>query len=324
MRHIEINSDDKSLFITEGETPSLSSGQVLIEVAFAGVNRPDLFQRAGAYPPPPGASPILGLEVSGRVTGVASDVTDWKVGDYVCALTNGGGYATHVAVPSDQCLPIPEGLDLDAAAALPETCFTVWSTVFMRAGLQAGESLLVHGGASGIGSTAIQMAKAKGCRVFTTVGSTEKADFCHQLGADHVINYRDQDFVDEIKMITEGKGVNVILDMVGGDYLQKNMKAASVEGRIVSIAFLRGAKTQLNMQPVMVKRLTLTGATLRPQSDAQKSIIAGQLKQQIWPLIEQGVIKPAIHKVYDWSDIESAHELMGSNGVLGKLVLKVS
>lgn len=326
MRFIELAEPGvvRNMAIAETSAPSPKTGEVLIQVAYAGVNRPDIFQRKGLYPPPPGASPIMGLEVSGKVIGLGECVAQWQLGDEVCALCNGGGYAEQVAVPAGQCLPVPDALSLAETAALPETCFTVWTNVFKRCALQGGESLLVHGGASGIGSTAIQIAKAMGCTVYTTVGSAEKAEACLKLGADQAWNYQQQDFVEAAKTVTNNKGVDVILDMVGGDYFQKNIDIAAKDGRIVNIAFLRGSKAEVDFRNVMAKRLQLTGSTLRPQSDQEKTQLAVELKQSVWPLIEQGSFKPLIAAEYDLAEVAKAHELMESNTLIGKIVLKVS
>lgn len=323
MRYIAMKEtgDANVLFVDTIEAPKPQAGEVLIDVAYAGVNRPDVFQRLGAYPPPPGASPILGLEVSGTVAEVGRNVTNFAVGDQVCALTNGGAYAEKVAVDATQCLAVPKGLSLAEAAALPETCFTVWSNVFDRGGLQAGEIFLVHGGASGIGTTAIQMAKALGATVITTASSEEKCQKCRDLGADLVINYREEDFVPVIKDFTEKRGVDVTLDMVGGDYIDRNVQVAAMDGRIVNIAFLRGAKVEVNFSLVMVKRLTLTGSTLRPQSPETKAQIASNLQKTVWPLIETGEIKPQLAKVFSLYEASAAHELMESHDLIGKIVL---
>ncbi|MFD2230532.1 NAD(P)H-quinone oxidoreductase [Alkalimarinus sediminis] len=305
-------------------SPTPSENEVLINVVAAGVNRPDVIQRQGHYPAPPGASPILGLEVSGEVIQIGKNVTGLAVGDKVCALANGGGYAEQVCVPASQCLPIPRGLTMVEAAALPETFFTVWSNVFDRGHLQPGESLLIHGGSSGIGTTAIQMGKAMGAKVFITAGSQEKCDACIALGADVAINYHESDFVEVIKEATGAKGVDVILDMVGGDYIPKNFKIAALEGRIINIAFLQGPVIKANFLPVMLKRLTVTGSTLRPQTEATKAAIATHLRNTIWPKIETGEIKPVIAKVFPLEEAENAHRLMESNQHIGKIVLKVA
>ena len=312
------------LKLQEGNLPIAQAGEVLIKVIAAGVNRPDVVQRQGLYPAPLGASPILGLEVSGIVEALGEGVTQWQVGDEICALTNGGAYAEYVTAPASQCLPIPNGLSMIEAAALPEACFTVWSNLFDRVQLKAGETLLVHGGSSGIGTTAIQMAKAMGVRVFTTAGSEEKCQSCLKLGAEIAINYHDSDFVEVIKEATNKKGVNVILDMVGGDYIAKNFKIAALEGRIVNIAYLQGPVAKVNFLPVMLKRLTITGSTLRPQSVDTKAAIANSLKEFIWPFIEAGTIKPVIAQCFPLEQATDAHTLMESNKHIGKIVLTVS
>lgn len=323
MRYIDIAKPGgpKELQLRSGNPPEPREGEVLIKVAAAGVNRPDLFQRQGLYPPPEGASPILGLEVAGEVATLGSGSIPWQVGDKVCALTNGGGYAEYAAVPATQCLPIPKGLHVTEAAALPETCFTVWSNVFDRAGLQAGESFLVHGGASGIGTTAIQMARAMGARIFATAGSEEKCRACEDLGADIAINYHQQDFVPVLKEATTAKGVDVILDMVGGDYIARNISLAAMDGRIVHIAFLRGPKVEINFLPIILKRLTLTGSTLRPRSAEAKAAIALCLHRRVWPLIEAGQIKPLMAASFPLEEVADAHRFMEGGKNIGKIVL---
>jgi putative PIG3 family NAD(P)H quinone oxidoreductase len=292
----------------EGTMPQPQAGEVVVEVHYAGVNRPDVLQRSGNYPPPPGASPFIGLEVAGRVSAVAADVTQWKAGDPVCALTPGGGYAEYCAVPAPHCLPIPKGLSLKEAAALPENFFTVWTNVFDRGGLKAGDTFLVHGGSSGIGLTAIQLAKAFGATVFTTVGSTDKAEFCLKMGADAALNYR---------------GVDLILDMVGGPYIEKNFKSLALEGRLVQIAFLQESKVTLDCMPIMLKRITFTGSTLRPRTVAQKAAIAQDLLKHVWPLLESGKVKPVIHATFPLKDAKLAHQLMESSKHIGKIMLEV-
>ena len=309
---------------TRRPVPQPAAGEVLIQVATAGVNRPDCLQRQGSYPPPPGASDLPGLEVAGTVVALGEGVTDWKIGDEVCALLTGGGYAEYCVAPTPQCLPVPAGLTVQQAAALPETFFTVWSNVFDRARLQPGESLLVHGGTSGIGTTAIQLAKALGSRVFATVGGSEKVQPCLDLGAERVINYREEDFVQAIKEVTNNQGVDVILDMVGGDYVQRNLSALAVEGRLVFIAFLRGAKVELNLAPVMMKRLTITGSTLRVRPVAHKAPIAQALRETVWPLLASGAIRPLIDRVFPLTEAAAAHALMESNRHVGKLLLQVA
>ena len=304
------------------DTPVPEAGEVLIEVAYAGVNRPDVIQRQGFYPPPPGASDLPGLEVAGTVVAVAGDVTDWRVGDRCCALVNGGGYAEYCTAPAGQCLPIPDGYDLRRAAALPETFFTVWSNVFERGQLKAGESLLVHGGSSGIGSTAIQLAAARGATVYVTAGSAEKCRFCQDLGAHRAINYRDEDFAAVMK---EVGGVDVVLDMVGGDYAQKNINSLRPDGRLVIIGFLGGPKTaDFNFTKIMTQRLTVTGSTLRPRSAADKAAIATTLADQVWPLLADGAIAPVIAQVFDLDQAAEAHRLMESSTHMGKILLKVA
>ncbi len=325
MRYIEITAPGgpEVLKLKEGERPGLKENEVLIQVVAAGVNRPDVFQRQGLYPPPPDANPVLGLEVSGKIIAKGSSVDNWKIDEEVCALTNGGGYAEFVAVPAAQCLPVPDGLSLMEAAALPEACFTVWSNVFDRAGLKAGETFLVHGGAGGIGTTAIQMARAARARVFATAGSDEKCRVCESLGAEKAVNYREQDFVEVFKNITDGRGIDVILDMVGGDYISRNIKLAAADGRIVQIAFLRGAKVEVNLMPVMLKRLVLTGSTLRPRSTEFKAAIAESLRLRVWPQIATGEIRPLIAATFPLADAAAAHRLMESNTLIGKIVLTV-
>ena len=313
----------EALKLQEMEAPTPLAGEVLIKVAAAGVNRPDVLQRMGLYPPPKGASPTLGLEVAGEICSVGDGVDQKLSGQKVCALTNGGGYAEYVSVPVEQCLPVPAGLSLTEAAALPETCFTVWTNVFDRAGLQPGESLLVHGGSSGIGTTAIQLANALGSRVFATAGSDEKCQACAKLGAEIAVNYRTQDYLEVLSAATDKKGVNVILDMVGGDYISRNIKLAAMDGRIVNVAFLQGSKAEVDFMPVLLKRLTLTASTLRPQPTAAKAAIARSLQNKLWPLIEGGQFKPVIYKTFPLSDAAEAHRLMESSTHIGKIMLVV-
>ena len=305
----------------EVRTPYPGEGEVLIKVAAAGVNRPDVMQRKGLYPPPPGASELPGLEVSGTIVTLGRGATRFKEGDEVCALVHGGGYAEYVAVSEKTCLPAPKGLSLKEAAGLPETFFTVWTNVFERGNLQPGETLLIHGGSSGIGSTAIMMAKAMGNTVYATAGSADKCKACEDLGAARGINYMEEDYVSVLKEETGKKGVDVILDMVGGDYIERNMKAAAKGGRIVSIAFLNGPTAEVNFVPMLVKHLTLTGSTLRPRSDDEKGRIAAALQEKIWPLIEKGQIKPVIHAEFPLAEAEKAHEMMESSSHIGKILL---
>ncbi|SHE86975.1 NADPH2:quinone reductase [Microbulbifer donghaiensis] len=326
MRYIDLpeHGGPEVMQLAEREKPQPAAGEVLIKVAAAGVNRPDIVQRMGYYPPPPGASPIMGLEVAGEIVAVGDGVERWKEGDTVCALANGGGYAEYVAVPASQCLPVPKGLSLVEAAALPETFFTVWSNVFDRAGLKAGEILLVHGGSSGIGTTAIQLAHNFGVRVFATAGSAEKCAACEALGAEKAINYKTEDYVEVVREATGGHGADVILDMVGGDYIDRNIQVAAKDGRIVNIAYLQGASVQVNMLPVMLKRLTLTGSTLRPQSLQVKAAIANALEEKVWPLIAEGKIRPHIAATFPLENVADAHRLMESSNHIGKIVLNLS
>ena len=303
--------------------PVANSGEVLIRVAAAGVNRPDLMQRTGAYPPPPGASDIPGLEVAGEVVSLGTEVEGLSPGDRVCALVSGGGYAEYCAAPAPQCLPIPRGLDEVQAAALPETFFTVWTNVFDRGALQSGERFLVHGGSSGIGTTAIQLASAFGASVYATAGNDEKCGACRALGAIEAFNYREQDFVEELLEATGGAGVDLILDMVGGDYLSRNLECLAPSGRLVQIALLRGAKTEINLAPLMMKRLTLTGSTLRPRSVAEKAEIAAALESRVWPLLCAGRVRPVMHATFPLEEAADAHRLMESSTHIGKIVLEV-
>jgi NADPH:quinone reductase len=312
------------LGVSEGPVPAFGPHEVLIQVRFAGVNRPDLLQREGNYPSPPGASTILGLEVAGTVAALGAEVTTWKIGDRVCALTPGGGYAEYCRTDARHCLPLPQGLDLTASSAIPETFFTVWANVMNRGRLQAGEKILIHGGSSGIGYTAIQMAKRFGAVVFTTVGNQQKAEFCYELGADHVINYKTQDFVAEIEKLTAAGGVDLILDMVGGPYLEKNISLLALEGRLVQIAFLQGSKvSDFDFRPVITRRLTITGSTLRPRSVEEKANIAEALHQHVWPLLESGQIKIVVNQVFPFSEAAEAHRTMERGEHLGKIVLSM-
>ncbi len=300
--------------------PVPGHGEVVIEVAFAGVNRPDALQRAGMYAPPPGASDLPGLEAAGRIAAVGPGVAGWAVGDEVCALLPGGGYAEYVATPAAHCLAVPAGLGLREAACLPETFFTVWHNVFQRGRLRGGERFLVHGGSSGIGTTAIQLARAFGARVFATAGSAEKCAKCVELGAERAIDYREEDFVEVLR--AEG-GADLILDMVGGDYLPRNVKSLADDGRLVQIAFLQGSKVTLNFAQVMTRRLTITGSTLRPQSDEAKAGIAEALRANVWPLIAPGRVAPVIDSEFALADAGKAHARMEAGGHIGKIVLRV-
>ena len=305
----------------ERPKPVPADGEVLIRVAAAGVNRPDVFQRRGRYAPPPGASDIPGLEVSGTIEALGPGVSGVAVGDAVCALVSGGGYAEYCVAPAPQCLPVPRGMDVVTAAAIPETFFTVWTNVFQRGRLQPGESLLVHGGSSGIGTTAIQLAKARGSRVFATAGTPDKCAACERLGAERCVDYRTGDFVAVIRELTGGRGVDVVLDMVGADYFARNLDVLAVEGRLVEIATLHGVKAEVNLQAIMGRRLTITGSTLRPRPVADKAAIATELRQHVWPLLEAGTVKPIIHATFRLRDAAEAHRVMESSVHTGKLLL---
>jgi len=323
MRAVEITKagGPEVLQLTQRLVPVARHGQVVLKVAYAGVNRPDALQRAGLYAPPATASDLPGLEASGTVVALGDGVVGLSVGDQVCALLPGGGYAEYVATPAAHCLPVPKGLSLKEAACLPETFFTVWSNVFTRGGLKAGERFLIHGGSSGIGTTAIQLANAFGARVFVTAGSDDKCAACVALGAEKAINYKDEDFVAVMK--GEG-GADLILDMVGGDYIPRNIKTLANDGRLVQIAFLQGAVTELNFALMMMKRLTITGSTLRPQSDLAKARIAQDLREQVWPLIEVGKVAPVMDSTFELADAMGAHTRMESSGHIGKIVLTVA
>lgn len=325
MRFIEITKpgDTTALNLSETSTPNYASDEVLVKVAAAGINRPDIMQRKGLYNPPADASPIPGLEIAGTIDEVGENVTQFVVGDQVCALVNGGGYAEYVAVPASQCLPVPTGWSMVEAASVPETYFTVWSNVYDRAKLQPGESLLVHGGSSGIGVAAIQMAVATGSTVYTTAGSSEKCQTCLDLGATLAINYKLDDFVDAIATHTGKQGVDVILDMVAGDYVQKNMTVAARNGRIAMIAFMGGHKTEVSLLPMLMKNLTISASTLRPQSQVFKAEIAENLREAIWPHLDSGQIKPVIAAEFPLAEASGAHELMESSQHIGKIVLKI-
>ncbi|QJE72296.1 NAD(P)H-quinone oxidoreductase [Aerophototrophica crusticola] len=325
MRAVEIKAPGGPEVLTPctRPVPEPSPGELLLKVAAAGVNRPDVLQRMGVYPPPPGASDLPGLEVAGTVVAVGEGVTGWSVGDPACALLAGGGYAEYAVAPAPQCLPIPKGLTPVQAASLPETFFTVWTNVFERGALKPGETFLVHGGTSGIGVTAIQLAKALGATVLATAGGPEKVKACEALGADRGIDYHAEDFAAVAKELTGGKGVDVILDMVGGDYVPRNLDCLGLEGRHVSIAFLRGQTVKLDLRPVMMKRLTLTGSTLRARSVAEKGAIARSLLGQAWPLLESGRVKPVVHATFPLDKAPDAHALMESSTHVGKIVLEV-
>ncbi len=307
--------------VAVGAVPRPSAGDVLIRVAAAGINRPDVLQREGRYPPPPGASPILGLEIAGEIIATGDAVSRWGVGDRVCALVAGGGYAEYCVAPAAQCLPIPGTLTPVEAAALPETFFTVWTNLFQRGRLTAGEATLIHGGSSGIGTTAIQLARAFGARVFATAGSVAKCDACRALGAELAIDYHTGDFVRVVTEATGGRGVDVILDMVGGSYLPRNIDLLATEGRLVQIAFVAGGRVELDLQPVMRKRLTITGSTLRPRSVAEKGAIAAELEARVWPLLASGRVRPVIFRTVPFERAAEAHRLLESGAHIGKVVL---
>ena len=323
MRFIDLAAPGgpEALRIAEGPVPMPGAGEVLIRVAAAGVNRPDVLQRKGLYPPPPGASPVLGLEVSGTVAALGEGAAPWREGAEICALVPGGGYAEYCTAPASNCLPVPRGLSAVDAAGLPETFFTVWTNVFERGRLKPGESFLVHGGTSGIGTTAIQLARAFGARVFATAGSPEKCAVCRELGAERAINYQREDFQAVIKEATGGRGVDVILDMVGGPYIEKNLRALAVEGRLVQIAFLQGSKASLDLVHLMVRRQTITGSTLRPRSVEDKAAIARALHEKVWPLLEGGRVRPVIDRTFPLGDAAEAHRLMESSRHIGKILL---
>jgi putative PIG3 family NAD(P)H quinone oxidoreductase len=311
------------LKLVERPDPVAGRGEVLIRVAAAGVNRPDVMQRRGLYPPPPGASDLPGLEVAGVVESLGEGVTEWRVGDRVCALVSGGGYATLCVAPAPQCLPVPAGMDLVTAAAIPETFFTVWTNVFDRGRLHSGETALFHGGSSGIGTTAIQLASARGARVLATAGSDEKCRACERLGAERAINYRTEDFVDVVKQLTKGRGVDLILDIVGGDYIPRDLASLAVEGRLVVIGFMGGDTATIDFRRVLGRRLTITGSTLRPRSVEEKGQIAAEVRREVWPLLESGKVKPLIYRTFPFGDAAAAHRLMESSEHVGKIVLTV-
>lgn len=325
MRAIDLSytAESPDLVVAEIPVPLPAAHQVLIKVVAAGVNRPDILQRQGLYPPPAGSSAILGLEVSGTIAAVGNEVSHFKIGDAVCALLTGGGYAEYCLASAVCCLPIPVGFSFIQAAAIPETFFTVWNTLFNQAHLQTGDSLLIHGGSSGIGTTAIQLAKAFGASVIVTVGNDDKAQYCLKLGANTAINYRQQDFVDEIKSLTHGRGVNIVLDMVGGDYLPRNLKCLAVDGHLLQIAIANGSHSEINLAAVLMKRLTIIGSTLRAREDQYKAQIARQLRQHVWPLLAIGRIKPVIHSTFPLTEAAQAHRLMESSQHIGKIILEI-
>ena len=324
MRYVEIDGfgGPEVLRPASGPVPAPGPGEVLIEVAAAGVNRPDVLQRSGNYPVPPGASPLPGLEVAGKIAALGEGCERYEIGDAVCALTPGGGYAEFCIAPERNALPVPGGLSMTEAAAVPETFFTVWHNVFERGRLSDGERFLVHGGSSGIGTTAIQLAAARGAEVYCTVGGADKAKACEELGAKRAINYKDEDFVAVIDEATDGKGVDLILDMVGGSYVTRNIKSLAMEGRLVQIAWLGGSKVEANFAQLMLKRLTWTGSTLRPQSVDAKARIADALEAEVWPLLAEGKVKPLLFKTFPLDKAADAHALMESSTHIGKIVLE--
>lgn len=327
MRFIDLPSHGgpEVMRLSQAPLPKPAKGEVLVKVEAAGVNRPDVAQRQGIYPPPKDASPILGLEIAGEVVALGEGVTEFKLGDKVCALANGGGYAQYCTVPAGQALPFPKGYDAVKAAALPETFFTVWANLFQMAGLTEGESVLIHGGTSGIGTTAIQLAKAFGAEVYATAGSAEKCEACVKLGARRAINYREEDFAEVVKSETGGKGVDVVLDMIGAAYFEKNLSALAKDGCLSIIAFLGGAVTEkVNLTPIMVKRLTVTGSTMRPRTADEKRAIRDDLVAEVWPLLESGQLAPVINRVFTLDEVVEAHRLMESSNHIGKIVMQVS
>ena len=320
-RYVDINPDDRSLSIATDRIADPGPGEILIKVAAAGLNRADLLQRAGLYPPPEDASPIMGLEVAGKVLAIGDGVDGWQTGDPICALTHGGGYADHAIAPQGQCLPVPPGISMQEAAALPEALLTVWHNIFQRANLQPGEKILIHGGASGIGTLGIQMANVMGGEVYTTAGSDEKCSALEALGARKAFNYKTQDFEAACTEAGLRDQINVILDLAGGDFIQKNLNLAAPEGRIVYIAFIRGFQAEVNFAPLLLKRITLTGSTLRAQSFAQKKVMCDELRQHIYPHLENGSIKPVVDRVFELADVAKAHEYMQSGAHMGKIIL---
>lgn len=327
MRFIDLPSHGgpDAMRLSHAPLPRPAKGEILVKVEAAGVNRPDVAQRQGIYPPPKGASPILGLEIAGEVVALGEGVDEFRPGDRVCALANGGGYAEYCVVPAGQALPFPKGYDAVKAAALPETFFTVWANLFQMAGLTEGETVLIHGGSSGIGTTAIQLAKAFGADVYTTAGSAEKCQACVTLGAKRAINYREEDFAEVVKSETGGKGVDIVLDMIGAAYFDKNLAALAKDGCLSIIAFLGGAVAEkVDLRPIMVKRLTVTGSTMRPRTADEKRAIRDELVEQVWPLIESGEVQPVINRVFALEEVADAHRLMESSTHIGKIVMRVA
>jgi len=325
MRHIDITTPGGAevLKVGEGPVPTPGEGEVLIRVAAAGLNRADVAQRQGKYPPPPGASPILGMEISGTVVAGGPGSAPLHTGEHVCALISGGGYAEYCVAPAQQCLPVPHGFSMTEAAALPEAYFTVWTNVFQRGRLTDEDTFLVHGGTSGIGVTAIQLAHYFGSRVIATAGSDDKCAACRKLGADLAVNYKTQDFVAEAKAFTDKRGVDLILDMVGGSYFAKNLDALARDGRLVNIAFMQGSRVEADLMSIMIKRLTLTGSTLRNRSVTEKSAIAAELHEKVWPILSNGTIKPIVYRTFPLEEADKAHELMESSEHIGKIILEV-
>jgi putative PIG3 family NAD(P)H quinone oxidoreductase len=325
MRYAAVNEPGPPdvIAIAEGPVPEPKAGEVLIEVSHAGVNRPDCAQRAGKYPPPADASPVLGLEVAGVIAACGDGATSWRVGDSVCALTPGGGYAEYCTTPESFCLPFPKGMGALEAASLPENYFTVWNNIFDRGRLTRGENVLIHGGSSGIGLTAIQLVKQYDGTVFTTVGSEDKAAYCRSLGADHAINYKEQDFATEVARITGRRGVDLILDMVGAPYIEKNLKCLALEGRLIIIGFLQGSRVEADWMPVMIKRLTVSGSTLRASPVQRKAEIARSLLENVWPMLERGALKTVVHRTFPLAEAAAAHALMESSQHIGKIMLEV-
>lgn len=322
-RYVAINADDHSLSIAQEPIPAPKTGEVLIKVGAAGLNRADLLQRKGLYPPPADASPIMGLEVAGEVLALGAGVSNWQVGDKICALTHGGGYADYTVAPVTQCLPVPGDYSLAEAAALPEALLTVWHNIYQRAGLQAGENVLIHGGASGIGTLGIAICKALGAQVYTTAGSAEKCQALQELGAARAINYKTEDFEQVITELGLKDKINVILDIAGGDFIQKNINIAAPEGRIVYIAFIRGFKAEVNFAPLLMKRLTVTGSTLRAQNFAQKAVMVEEILERVYPHLESGAIRPIVDQTFALQDVAKAHERMQSGEHMGKIILEM-
>ncbi len=322
-RYVTVNEEDQSLSVATGPTPQPAAGELIIAVKAAGLNRADLLQRAGLYPPPPDASPVMGLEVAGTVLALGEDVTGWQVGDAVCALTHGGGYADCAVAPVGQCLPIPHDFSMGEAAALPEALLTVWHNLFQRCGLREGEKVLIHGGASGIGTLGIRMCKVLGAEVYTTAGTDEKCAALESMGATRAFNYRSTDFEQELTALGLKDQIDVILDMVGGDFVQKNINVAAPEGRIVNIAFIRGFEATLNLAPLLIKRLTLTGSTLRAQTLAQKTVMVEEIMAAVYPHLESDAIRPVVDSVFPLEEVEQAHERMRSGDHMGKIILQM-